>query len=564
MLAKVKPAGDSMSGKRIRGIATALLAGVGTAALMSAATAADLAPYRPAPVAVVQGPIWTGGYFGGHISYSWSNLLGPTDLYSQVYESGFGADSYSTRAGARDTSSFMYGTIFGYNWQNGAWVYGIETDITRGDLSVSSKTVWADAYYNGGTADAGAGSSASVDWYGTLRARLGVVFAERFLVYGTAGLAYGKVDLHGSVGVGGSTGSGGSGNYSLVSGFHDSTVRAGWVAGAGIEYDSRIVLPGVLSYLNNMVIGVGYQYVDLGTVSASRTISVSGNDNVVTARASASADAAFHVVRLSATWRMGAAPSNAYAQGYGYGSPAAAMPGPGWGGVYVGGHVGGVWSTGDFLGPVSSTAEYNSYWERSAVGGRSASSFMMGAHSGINWQSGAWVYGIEMDGSVANINASSPSVNASVYPPYSNYAVHAASEAGASLSWLATVRGRVGFAWDRVLLYGTGGLATGKVNFAGSTNVGGTIGNGGYSTLGNYARFSESSIEWGYALGGGIDYQIRPDLIANLGYMYVDLGDISVARTAAISSGGNVAASTVNASTDLTFHVFRAGLSWRN
>jgi outer membrane immunogenic protein len=46
----------------------------------------------------------------------------------------------------------------------------------------------------------------------------------------------------------------------------------------------------------------------------------------------------------------------------------------------------------------------------------------------------------------------------------------------AKISWFGTLRGRIGYVWDRWMLYATGGLAYGEVKLAGTTTVSGTVG----------------------------------------------------------------------------------------
>ena len=141
-------------------------------------------------------------------------------------------------------------------------------------------------------------TSSTIDWYGTFRGRAGWV-AGNILFYGTAGLAYGHVDL--------------SSTFMSAIGqslsADTSSVRAGWVAGGGIEYLLR----------PDLTLNFGYQYVDLGTVSLA--------DPISTLSQNASAHAAFSVVTVGFNWRF---------------SPSGMTPMP-WQGMYVGGHAGGAW-----------------------------------------------------------------------------------------------------------------------------------------------------------------------------------------------------------------------------
>ena len=77
----------------------------------------------------------------------------------------------------------------GYNWQQGPWVYGLETDLSGTGL----KTSMSGGLVSPCTGDF-ASTIAKVDWYGTFRGRAGWI-AGNFFFYGTGGLAYGHVDL---------------------------------------------------------------------------------------------------------------------------------------------------------------------------------------------------------------------------------------------------------------------------------------------------------------------------------------------------------------------------------
>ncbi|MDP4025098.1 porin family protein [Methylobacterium sp. NEAU 140] len=73
------------------------------------------------------------------------------------------------------------------------------------------------------------------------------------------------------------------------------------------------------------------------------------------------------------------------------------------------------------------------------------------------------------------------------------------------LSFLGTVRGRIGYAFDRVLVYGTGGFAYGDVTQRVAFQTGAPL-----TYLG-----SRSRIETGYVYGGGIEYALPTDSFLN-------------------------------------------------
>ncbi len=97
--------------------------------------------------------------------------------------------------GTSNLNGVVGGGQVGYNWQFSPWlVFGIEADIQASDVhdTVNSAAAVADAF---GTHLQSATSTKSVDWYGTVRGRVGVApFMPNLLIYGTGGFAYGGVN----------------------------------------------------------------------------------------------------------------------------------------------------------------------------------------------------------------------------------------------------------------------------------------------------------------------------------------------------------------------------------
>ena len=226
-------------------------------------------------------------------------------LSSQYVFAGIAAVSLSLAGSNSDSaSSWLGGVQVGHNWQRGSLVYGVEADISAINLNSEMNTALQDAI----NPDATANAHARVNWYGSLRGRLGWA-AGPWLFYGTGGFAYGKVNLSSSFNAAITGAVPGSLNAQT------SPLRGGWVAGFGLEY---LLNP-------NLTLGFGYQYIDLGTVNvASSTLFPSGFGTVQMEQ-SARVHAAFHVVAASLNWHF---------------SPTNARP---WEGSYAGGHVGGAW-----------------------------------------------------------------------------------------------------------------------------------------------------------------------------------------------------------------------------
>ncbi|OYW31626.1 MAG: porin, partial [Azorhizobium sp. 12-66-6] len=185
----------------------ALLAGPALAADLSAAPAS-----YPVKAAAAAPPVfsWTGFYIGGNAGYAWGNGKEAANL------DGLEPDGW-----------FAGGQV-GYNFQlvNNVLI-GLEADFQGGDISGGAN-----------------GLDSKLDYFGTVRARLGYAF-DRVLPYVTGGLAYGKNTIS---------------DYA----WSESNTHVGWVAGAGVEY----------AITNNWTARAEYMYVDLG----SKTYDTIGSD----------------------------------------------------------------------------------------------------------------------------------------------------------------------------------------------------------------------------------------------------------------------------------------------
>jgi outer membrane immunogenic protein len=147
---------------------------------------------------------------------------------------------------------------------------------------------------------------------------------------------------------------------------------------------------------------------------------------------------------------------------------------------------------------------------------------LVGGTVGYNLQTGAWVWGVEGD-----IDAS--------WIKGSNTTVCGVPGCETKNSWLATGRGRIGYAWDNWLPYLTGGAAFGSIKM----------------TPG--AALSESKTNIGWTAGGGLEYSFMNEWSAKIEYLYVDLGKATC----------GVATCLVN--TDVTFkaNIVKIGVNYR-
>lgn len=104
-----------------------------------------------------------------------------------------GADPAPVGFGPANSSGWLAGAVAGYNWQKGRMVVGIEGDASWTSLKSETTGTFVDPSAPNFVFPSG-DTFARIDWYGTVRARVGLVVGS-FLVYGTGGLAYGNVSL---------------------------------------------------------------------------------------------------------------------------------------------------------------------------------------------------------------------------------------------------------------------------------------------------------------------------------------------------------------------------------
>ncbi|MGH6847653.1 MAG: outer membrane protein [Methylocella sp.] len=193
-----------------------------------------------------------------------------------------------------------------------------------------------------------------------------------------------------------------------------------------------------------------------------------------------------------------------------------------WTGVYLGGQIGYAWDSDN----VSWSGTDNTLGLASGSFGEGPQRVIGGGHVGYNLQYNRWVLGLEgyVDGTslrktVGVPLAASDGVTGSMT---------ASSNAGVQ----ASVRGRIGVAWDRVLLYGTGGVAVTSFNTSYTDSTGFFTGVSGTNATISITRA-------GYTFGGGIEYAVTNNWSVQAEYRYSNFGHTNdYPFAAAIPNGG--------------------------
>src|SRR5882757_7424018 len=195
-----------------------LLAGASSVALTGAAEAQS---GPPAPGVTTS---WTGFYAGINLGQARHHAT-TTDVNNY---SGIPPGNYVTTWFDSTKKSFTYGGQVGYNWQHKMLVVGVEADINQ----VGAKTTFApaDNFIAAGCPNCVASATNELKWLATFRGRAGIAI-QQFLVYGTAGLAVGRVANRWGFGDPAATPSSFSDSQFVV----DET-RTGVVYGGGAEF----------------------------------------------------------------------------------------------------------------------------------------------------------------------------------------------------------------------------------------------------------------------------------------------------------------------------------------
>jgi outer membrane immunogenic protein len=170
-----------------------------------------------------------------------------------------------------------------------------------------------------------------------------------------------------------------------------------------------------------------------------------------------------------------------------------------------------------------------------------------GIQVGYNAQNGPWVIGIEADLQGADISDSASATTSYLGGTATFDTTH-------RVGWFGTFRPRLGYTWDRTLLYATGGFAWGSVKHTMRWA----------DDFGFLAQDTTSSMQVGYAVGGGIEHAFNCCWSVKLEYQYIDLGkEDYVAPELIALTQQPVTGLAIHSQADTDFHTIRVGLNWR-
>jgi outer membrane immunogenic protein len=213
------------------------------------------------------------------------------------------------------------------------------------------------------------------------------------------------------------------------------------------------------------------------------------------------------------------------------------VPGPGgykdgyvptWAGFYAGINAGYGWAA-----ETPTVGVTNNLGGSATAKALDATGAFGGVDLGYNWQRGNIVFGIEGDFEVSKINDHYRQLfGANFFDVRTN------------VDYFSTIRGRLGYSFGNILVYGTGGFAYGAVHNRVFVN--------------GVADAHKDATETGFAAGGGVEYSINPRWSLKAEYQYIDLGSYKMSAPVVPPNGVVITTNTL----DNNYHTLRLGLNY--
>ena len=543
-----------------------------------------------APRAVALAYDWTGFYLGGHLGIAQGR--GHVDFVG----TGVTADPYM--------AGWLAGGQIGYNVQYGPYVLGIEVDASKTNAD--------------GTRTCGASSGRdavgnlvafsplfltcqnALDWITTAAVRLGTTlpWSDRTLLYVKGGGAVANENV----------------SVSCIFGANNLNVPSPFGVGGGVSFPlpsgmntlgpAPISLPASRCLNSNNVftagggasqtiwggmVGFGSEFGLTREWSAKAELNYiwfGNRDGTASDAARLGIGAAIAEAKIGLNYRFGQGGSALAAD---MRPPPAPVEISTWSGGYVGVNLGGGWrQPADFVTAVPPCTDPRRptldqggtcllFAEETGVisglgtgPGSRGKGITGGFQIGYNYQAGLVVVGVEADWEYfkrSSFLAGSAPRTSEIEEESAKLAGFTLAEARnigpmsvtneASSTWLATVRGRLGLAWDRLLVYGTGGVAFTDLRYTQTLSVVGFPG----IVSGPSAVAENTQTQTGGTVGGGAEYALWNNLSVRAEYLYAQFNGVSVAGL--LRSVFPPTTTFTGSTGNLHDHIVRIGLNYK-
>ena len=495
---------------------------------------------------------WTGLYIGINAGYGFGKSQ--TDAFFS--DAGMGTPLFAAGASSKLDGAII-GAQAGYNWQSGIWLIGVETDIAASTQRATTVHFCPGTSCNpalvGFDATVGTWHYQKLDWFSTVRGRLGVTVTPNALLYATGGAAVAGISHVGTVfgssltlllDANGNPVLDPNGNPVNMTtpadaGFLTHTTKTGWVVGGGLE--ARLIgnWTGKIEYLH---LDFGRDSIDAADPLNQIPLAVGLNSRITD-----------DIVRVGLNYKLasnGVAAPVYMTPARSYKTPVEAMWN--WTGLYLG------INAGYGVGKSQTDALFGDAVVGTPLFATNSSSrldgFLVGTQAGYNWQAGPWLFGVEADIQATNQHAGPTYVcpGAICNATITGVDTPATVAHDNRLDWFATVRGRLGVAvTPDTVVYATGGVA-----FAGIWNVGTIVD----STAVVAPLFDiDERTKAGWTAGAGLESHLAGNWTGKIEYLHLDFGSASSATADPL----NATPLLLGLNTRITDDVLRLGLNYK-
>lgn len=231
-----------------------------------------------------------------------------------------------------------------------------------------------------------------------------------------------------------------------------------------------------------------------------------------------------------------------------------------WTGFYVGANFGGGWANDSITGSSSFTSG-GATTTSTFSGNNNYSGILGGGQIGANYEfPNNWVIGFEADVDGSNLSGST-----------TNCATNAAgttvgcSAVNTKINDFGTVRGRLGYAVNNALFYGTGGWAWGQSSTTSSltcTIAAGGVCPGGAAPLTGGSASASTTATNGWAAGAGVEWAFNRNWTLRVEYLHLQFNGISEGFSSTGTTGAGAFTATSSSSTNSSNDIVRVGVNY--
>lgn len=232
------------------------------------------------------------------------------------------------------------------------------------------------------------------------------------------------------------------------------------------------------------------------------------------------------------------------------GAPAFAPPPPptfSWTGFYIGANAGAIWD-----GSRNTLVDFSSdgYDVGPAFRSKDSLGWLAGVHAGYNWQASQFVFGVEGDFDGTGLRHNNNG-NLTVGGAPFGTSLYGVSD---RLNWLASARGRLGYALGAWMPYVTGGAAWSDTHYTGFVT-------NNLASGGGYGPYDQTQVRTGWVVGAGLEYMVAPNWLFRAEYLHYGFGgEQIIGATNPTFYPGARGVFTLGST---SFNVVRAGVSYK-